>query len=74
MHATHEVPDIMVPGAHALHVVARPPGEKSSGKGHAVQTPFVSLYWPVGQRVQCVGFTDVMRTTIVNIVLQRMIF
>jgi hypothetical protein len=44
-HATHEVPDAMVPGAHALHTVVVPPIEYCSGYGHWVHAPD-SVYWP----------------------------
>jgi hypothetical protein len=38
-HVTHEVPDTMLPGAHALQTVVVPPVEYCSGGGHWVQDP-----------------------------------
>jgi hypothetical protein len=54
-HATHAVPEITVPGAHALQVVTVPPGEYWVGRGHWVQTPAALLYWPAAHEAGWVG-------------------
>ena len=46
MHAIHELPDDLEPGAHALHVVVRPPVEYCSGAMQSAQTFDGVLYWP----------------------------
>jgi hypothetical protein len=44
VHSTHEVPDAMLPGSHALHTV---PVEYCSGDGHWAQDPVAGdVYWP----------------------------
>ena len=47
-HAAQAVPEIMLPGAHALQAVTVPPGEYWVGRGHCVQAPAGLVYWPAG--------------------------
>ena len=45
-HKIQELPDDLEPGAHALHVVVRPPVEYCSGAMQSAQTFDGVLYWP----------------------------
>ena len=45
-HVIQELSDDLEPGAHALHVVVRPPVEYCSGAMQSVQTFDGVLYWP----------------------------
>lgn len=69
VHWTQDVPDTMVPGVHALHVVVVPPVENCSGAGHWVQTPSALLYWPEGQMADRVG--DGIMTMMVVVIISR---
>jgi hypothetical protein len=62
-HATHDVPDIIVPGGQALQVVASPPREYCSGDGHGVHTLALLLYWPAAH--------DAARTPGVRVVIKN---